>query len=320
VERFGFEKIAFKLLLKCLRPDYVWIHAEFWQAITSQFLWYYRFNQHPRLVAYVAVNHIEKRTPLVSITWPFLSRTRMRQLLLWPRLDGVSACATKAMECALRIGLPKHVPVAVNNLPVVGPDETSPEDVQRRWQKDDSFVVGFAGALTRQKGWKVLLAAVERLPERFRLVLAGDGEQLAELKSWLQRPGLRGRVCYLGLLPKAQLLAAYPLMDVLVLPSITTPNSVEQFGCVLAEAMACGVPVIGSDSGAIPETIGDAGLVVHEGEPDALADAIFRISENQALRQSASLRAMQKYRSSFSCEAYARSVAQLLGLENPRVE
>jgi len=61
---------------------------------------------------------------------------------------------------------------------------------------------------------------------------------------------------------------------VLVVPSRTRPNWKEQFGRVIVEAMACGVPVIGSSSGAIPDVIGDAGLIVPEGDRAALAGAL----------------------------------------------
>ena len=66
----------------------------------------------------------------------------------------------------------------------------------------------------------------------------------------------------------------YPDFDMLVLPSLTRPNWKEQFGRVLIEAMACGVPVIGSDSGEIPNVIGDAGLIFPEGNIPALRDSI----------------------------------------------
>ena len=120
----------------------------------------------------------------------------------------------------------------------------------------------------------MLLKAIAKLPENFKVFLAGDGEQRRELETWLERPQLKGRSYYAGYLPKDRLLAIMPFFDVLVLPSITTAPSPEQFGCVLAEAMACGVPVIGSGSGTIPETIGDAGLVVPERNAPALAKAI----------------------------------------------
>ena len=67
--------------------------------------------------------------------------------------------------------------------------------------------------------------------------------------------------------------------DVLVGPSLTTPRWKEQFGRMLVEAMACGVPVIGSDSGEIPHVIGDAGIVVPEGDRVALCAAIARLRD-----------------------------------------
>jgi glycosyltransferase involved in cell wall biosynthesis len=68
--------------------------------------------------------------------------------------------------------------------------------------------------------------------------------------------------------------------DALVLPSLTTPRWKEQFGRVLPEAMACGVPVIGSTSGNIPAMIGDAGIVVPEGDAGAVAAALRSLEES----------------------------------------
>jgi glycosyltransferase involved in cell wall biosynthesis len=82
------------------------------------------------------------------------------------------------------------------------------------------------------------------------------------------------RVEFRGQLPSADLPAEYHRFDTLVLPSLTRANWKEQFGRVLVEAMASGVPVIGSDSGAIPGVVGDAGLIVPEGDVGALARAL----------------------------------------------
>ena len=207
--------------------------------------------------------------------------------------------------------------MAVNYLPVLGPDDAAAEGVELPWDGNGSLTIGFAGLLSQKKGWKVLLEAVERLPKKFKVVLVGDGEQREELKSWLERPSLKDQAYYAGLLPRRRLLATYPVFDVFVVPSITTPYWTEQFGCVLAEAMACGVPVIGSDSGAIPETVGEAGLIVPERNPDALAAAIIRMSEDPELRRRSVARGLEKYRTTYSCEAYARSIAQLLQI-SPR--
>ena len=312
VELFGFARRAFRRLLNDIAPDYIWIHGEFWQAISHQFLRHYYFRPKPRIVAYVAVNHVPGITPLFVGRFPFLRRSRLKQILLWPRLNGVVACATKSKECARRLGLPPQVPVKVTYLPVLGPEDAEAEAISLPWPRTGSVVVGFAGNLTTQKGWKILLQALERLPENFKLVMAGDGPERQELLEWLAKPGLQGRVHYAGVLAKDQLLASYPLFDVLVLPSLTTPQSVEQFGAVLGEAMACGVPVIGSDSGAIPETIGTAGLVVPEGDSAALAQAIDLLTRDQELRFRVVAAGRQKYHNLYSIRSYARSLSDFI--------
>jgi len=76
----------------------------------------------------------------------------------------------------------------------------------------------------------------------------------------------------------------YRRLDVLVLPSRSRPNWVEQFGRVLVEAMACGVPVVGSDCGEIPHVIGDAGLVFPEGDAEALRAHLSRLMADADLR------------------------------------
>jgi glycosyltransferase involved in cell wall biosynthesis len=308
----GFNPHELKHLLEKISPDYIWLHVEITEGLPLQFLWHYRFNRHPRIIAYFAANHLQGPRPVISSKWPFVSRGRIKQLLLWPRLNGVAACATKALECARRIGLPEQVPVVVNYLPTFGPEESAAQGIDLPWSQNETFIIGFAGRLTEQKGWKVLLKAVESLHERFKVVLAGTGPQRQELEEWLQRPKLQGRAYYAGLLSKEKLLATYPLFDVFVLPSITTPEIVEQFGAVLAEAMACGVPVIGSDSGAIPEAVDQGGLIFPEGDSAALAQVILRMSENETLRQTCAAKGMKRHKDYYSCEVYAESIAHLL--------
>jgi glycosyltransferase involved in cell wall biosynthesis len=72
-------------------------------------------------------------------------------------------------------------------------------------------------------------------------------------------------------------------MDVLVIPTQTTKRIREQFGRVIVEAMASGVPVIGSTCGAIPEVIGDAGLIFAEGDADDLTAALRRTLSDKEL-------------------------------------
>jgi glycosyltransferase involved in cell wall biosynthesis len=312
VVRWGFKNTELRAILEKVKPNYIYIHGEFWEGIAHQFLWHYRFQRMPRIVAHVFTNHIKGKTPVLSSRWPFLSRTRLKQIFLWSRLNGVAAAATKSMECARRIGLPRNVPVKVAYLPVFGPENAATEGIRLPWQRDSSFTIGFAGLLSEQKGWKVLLAALERLPDKFKVVLVGDGEQREELLESLKKPKISGRAYYAGLLPRHILLATYSLFDVFVLPCVSLPCSVEQAPNVVAEAMACGVPIVGSDSGGVPELVGQGGLIVPERDPDALAKAIFKMSEDKQLRKRSIAWGLERYRNHYSCEAYARSIADML--------
>jgi glycosyltransferase involved in cell wall biosynthesis len=88
-------------------------------------------------------------------------------------------------------------------------------------------------------------------------------------------------------------------LDALVLPSLTAKDFCEQYGRVVTEAMASGLPVIASDSGAIPEVVGDAGIIVTEGSTAELAAALRRIildpSSHRALGEAALARAQTAF-------------------------
>ena len=140
--------------------------------------------------------------------------------------------------------------------------------------------IGFIGRLEPVKGLDVLLDAFARLQTNASLAIVGDGSLRAHLDA---RVPPRAHV--LPSVPFEQVPSMLKAFDVLVLPSITIlPLHREQFGRVLVEAMAAGVPVVGSDSGAIPEVIGDAGLVVPERDPRALANALDRVLVDADLR------------------------------------
>src|SRR6478735_2588013 len=137
-------------------------------------------------------------------------------------------------------------------------------------------VVGFAGRLDAAKGADVLLRAAALEPA-VRVRLAGDGPERHALVDLAERLGIADRVELLGALAPEALTDFYRSLDVLVVPSLTTPSWVEQFGRVALEAMACGIPVVVSDSGALPEVVGEAALVVAEGDVAELAKAISEV-------------------------------------------
>jgi len=148
-------------------------------------------------------------------------------------------------------------------------------------------VVGYVGKLRTGKGVLDLLEAICLLPRDVALLLVGEGHLRNEIFKRVQLDErLRDRVVLTGAVDPGQMASYYRVMDVLVLPSRTEQGWKESFGRTLIEAMACGVPVIGSNSGAIPTTVGKAGLIFQEKDSTALAEKIVRLFSQEDLRTS----------------------------------
>ena len=142
------------------------------------------------------------------------------------------------------------------------------------------FTVGYFGRLVPEKGVDLLLQAAHlaKLPVR----IGGQGPEERALR--LQCDALGVDAQFEGFVPFEKRASFYAGIDALALPSRSQGSWKEQFGRVLAEAMACGVPCVGSDSGAIPEVIGDAGLVFKEGDAADLAACLKKLAADGRLR------------------------------------
>ncbi len=169
------------------------------------------------------------------------------------------------------------------------------------------FTVGFIGRLVEEKGLSDLLGAMTGLTGDWRLRLVGGGPMRDTLQADAQRAGVADRLEFVGQIASTEMPAAYHAIDALVLPSRTRPNWKEQFGRVLVEAMASGVPVIGSDSGAIPGVIGHAGLIYPEGDTQALRSRLQQLINNATLYQSLTAQGRQRVIAHFTHEGVART-------------
>ncbi len=181
-------------------------------------------------------------------------------------------------------------------------------------------VVGFVGRMSPEKGVWDLLGAARLLASRpgleFTLLMIGDGPARWKLEEAARRDLPPGRCLFLGSVMHEAVPAYLNALDVLVLPSRTQPHWKEQFGRVLVEALACGVPVVGSDSGHIPTLITETGggLVHREADPADLADKIEVLLRNPAQAQAMAARGratvLHRYAYSHLADAFCEAMVQ----------
>jgi glycosyltransferase involved in cell wall biosynthesis len=281
-----------------VRPDAVWVQEEPIDPFLLEILALNRFRRKPRIVASVCENIFPA---------PANPLERIARRLLWPRLGGLIAVAGPSIEGIRAAGMPQAVPA----VSLVAGGLEPPEHVEALALPfaDTDFVVGFAGRIVEEKGWRVLVAALEALPGEFKLAVAGDGLDRAAL-----REALPGRMHDAGLLPKDELWSFYAALDCLAVPSLTTPRWKEQLGGTLLDGLATGVPVVASTSGGLPDAMGDAGVLVPEGDATALADALRRLRDDSTLRERLATAGRERFRREFAIPAYADKIAAALGL------
>ena len=173
------------------------------------------------------------------------------------------------------------------------------------------FTLGFLGRLVEEKGLPTIIEALTMLPDSRRAVFIGYGPMRSVLEELAARLNVSGRVTFKGGVPTYEAPHVLQEMDVLVLPSLTRPNWKEQFGRVLAEAMACETPVIGSDSGEIPYVIAGAGLVFPEGSARELSQRVRQLLDDPALYETLAKRGRQRVLENYTQEQIAKQTYEV---------
>jgi len=250
----------------------------------------------------------------VKRTWagfPKILRGRAETATL-ARTDMIAAASQSARRMLVSQGFPSDrirvIYPGFDGTPF-GPSDASGLRESQGWT--DRFVVGFVGRLVPEKGIDLLLRALTHLPVDVLAAIAGDGWLEPELRDEAERLGVADRVRWLGRLDRSQIGQYMCAFDTLVLPSRGLPVWQEQFGRVLVEAMLSGTPVIGSDCGAIPEVIGDAGLVFAEDDCEALVAHIARLRDDPAECARLSEAGIRRARAEFSHEKLVASLLEL---------
>ncbi len=287
--------------VRAFRPDILFCFEEPFSAFAAQTHLLHAIACPGAKLAFYAWDNLSQGTHYTG-RWIYPS--------LYKRIAGRSlkkadliACATAEGESFLRPLARGDVRKIYFGVPLPKLDDT--EDLSRR--DDAEFVVGYLGRLLEMKGLDDFIDAIAMTPEGIRAVMIGAGPYRDALERRCVMRNVGRRVSILPAVSSDQAWRALRKMDVLVLPSRTTPLWKEQYGRVLVEAMTCGVPVVGSSSGAIPDVIGDAGLVFTEGDPADLAACLMRLHGDPVLK--GQLAAAGKSRSSlFSTRRFAEEI------------
>jgi glycosyltransferase involved in cell wall biosynthesis len=169
--------------------------------------------------------------------------------------------------------------------------------------------IGFLGRFVEEKGIFTLLEAFADLAHFFPewdLIFVGKGPETQKLEAAILHHNIHERTHIIAPVTHEQIPSILNSLSILVLPSHDTPTWREQFGHVLIEAMSCGVPIIGSDAGEIPNVIGTAGLVFEQKNPQALLAQLKTLMQDETLRHALIKEGLQLANTTYSHQAIAQ--------------
>jgi glycosyltransferase involved in cell wall biosynthesis len=175
--------------------------------------------------------------------------------------------------------------------------------------RNPSQLISTASADQPLKGTQHLiraLAQLRRTRPQLTLIIIGRPKKDGPTERLINSLGLANAVQFRHGLRTSEIRELYAQSAIAIVPS-----EYEGFGLPAGEAMACGVPVVSTDGGALPEVVGDAGVVVPAKDPDALADSVAMLLDNPDLRNDFARRGIQRIGEHFSWDHAARQMTRL---------
>jgi glycosyltransferase involved in cell wall biosynthesis len=209
----------------------------------------------------------------------------------------------------------------INKLLIIHMGVDIPEINQEKDSSSGVFTLLCPANFEPVKGHKYLIEACRILSDKdtkFKCLIAGDGPLENELKGLVEEFSLKGSIEFLGRLPHEKLFNLYTTgkVNAVVLPSIVTEDGEnEGIPVALMEAMSYGIPVISTNTGGIPELIGDGfGIILKEKDPKAIANAIEKLMNDESLYNKLVEKGKHKVRMSFNINAIARELLRLFSV------
>lgn len=295
---------ALPALLRRFRPDVIDLWEEPWSLVSAQTCFLRdRLLPHAKIISETEQN-IAKHLPPPFETFRSYS-LRRADFVVGRNHESIEHLRAKGYDGPARV-----VPNAVD-AELFRPQTPQQRAATRQGLQLAGFVAGYVGRLVPEKGLSDMIEALPLLPDDVMLAFIGEGPQREELQMRADELKVAHRVKFLGARPLEELPPLMNALDALILPSRTTSSWKEQFGRVLIEAGACGVAVIGSDSGAIPEVVGDAGLIFPEGDVAALARAIGTLRDQPQLARQMGRAGRVQAEQNFTWKRVAQQMAQI---------
>ena len=189
------------------------------------------------------------------------------------------------------------IPMGVNTS-IFNPKRGNIKSLQKMYGA--KYLIFSVGRLVEKKGIKYLIMAMKYITKEFsdtKLIIGGTGPNKEYLETLTKKLGLNDKVIFTGYIKNSELPFYYASSDIFVLSSIVTrKGDTEGLGIVLLEAMASGVPVIGSNVGGIRDIIENNknGFLTEPKNPEDIADKIIKLLEDEEIRHKFSMEGLKK--------------------------
>ena len=226
------------------------------------------------------------------------------------RLSLFTACSHyNAREIESRYGIRPIVLYNGVNIDMFKPMAEQFKIMRELGLRKESKILISVGRLRRVKGFEYVIEAVANLRGQFPnlyYLVAGDGDYKDYLKSYVRSLGLEDRVIFLGNISHSLLPQYFSLATIAVFPSIHS----ETFGMAAAEAMACGVPVVATSIGGIPEVVGEAGKLCPPRDAEALAESLRWLLLNPNIAEDLGEKGQQRIKENFTWKVAVDTIEQ----------
>ncbi|OGL73256.1 hypothetical protein A3E39_01360 [Candidatus Uhrbacteria bacterium RIFCSPHIGHO2_12_FULL_60_25] len=239
---------------------------------------------------------------------------------VFQRADAVQAISRFLAEWSIKMGF-KGKPEVVPNGVDIAKFTTRISSVRRGELRasygfnDGDVVLATASRLSLKNGIDDLIRSLVKLPASYKVLIAGDGEDRQKLEVLTAQKGLQGRVVFLGSKPHDELPGILQASDIFVRASLS-----EGLGNSFLEAMAAGIPVVGTPVGGIPDflTDGETGVFCQPRDPDSIAAAVLRIQNDPALRSRLITNGERVVREKYGWDGIASRIrGMLVNLQRP---